>query len=237
MSLENIIFDFILALVVSIITIVCFDYYNYCKSFSRLYCEIFTNYNKMNIKNIREEIDQMKKTHEENFQKSSDLKNWVGFRKKIDIWVIHDSSNEFKDDYQYLSTNEIKNFINNGYYVKCEKILDNMLEFYYYCESFSHSSQDCERFIFMNQNLRLSKRHEDEVVYSIDQYNSNLNEQIEKIWAEYQYHNKKIESHYKRFIDSFEDIKPYLSKYFIMKYCKKGIIQSFFCKFINILVF
>jgi len=198
-----------------------------------LYCEIINNWKKMDIKNIRDEIHQMKKTHEENFQKPIN-KNWVGFGKKIDIWVIHDTTKEYKDDYQFLSTNEIKNFINNGYHVKLKKILDNILEFYYYCESFSHSSQNCERSILMNQNLRLSRRHENEIEYSVDECNTNLDEQIEKIWDEYQYHKEKIEHHYGSFIDILENCRPIISNYYIAKYCKRNNMNRWFTYLFNL---
>ncbi len=214
-----------IGLLTSIFTIFFYEYLKYCKHFARLYCEIHDNWDKIKRENIQNEIEQMNNTFENNLQRPIQERKWIGFGKLIDIWVIHDNSNEYKDDYQYLSTNEIKNFINNGYFVKLDKILDSILEFYYYCESFSHSSQNLERAIFMNHNLRLSRRHEPEINHSLDEHRTDLSDNIAKIWEEYEYHGEKIAHHYNIFSQKLETYKPLFSGYYINKYCKRATMS------------
>ncbi|MDO9549642.1 MAG: hypothetical protein Q7J03_01585 [Methanoregula sp.] len=160
---------------VPIIVIYLYDFVNFFKCFNNLCDEINENYSKIQETAINEQLDRMQKIWSTRIENSYHPE-WVGFAKRISLWILSEKNDIAGTDYyRYLSNNELKNFIRQGYYRFIQEREENLTLFYVYCENLSISEQNIEKII--NQKMSLTG-------YSSEPYSSKrqfLDDNLKKI--------------------------------------------------------
>jgi len=109
--------------------------------------EIDENYSKMQETALNEQFNRMRNIWTKNIA-NSNQNEWVGFGKRISIWILSDKVDTTGTDYyRYLSNNELKNFIRQGFYGFIREIEENLTLYYLDCETFSVNEQNIEKLL------------------------------------------------------------------------------------------
>ena len=130
-----------------ILVIFLYDFFNFLKFFYNLCDEIDENYSKMQNVKLNEQFTRMRNIWNKDVENPHQFE-WIGFAKIISIWTLAEKNDTVATDYyRYLPSNELKNFIRRGYYPYIKQIEESLTLFYLYCEDFSISEQNIEKII------------------------------------------------------------------------------------------
>ncbi len=142
----------IAGIIASLIAILFQNKYRLYTQFNQLCEEMRVNHNKLSDTTIQANIAEMKRSHQESLLDTS-RREWIGFHpKEISEWIIvNDPNSAFANEYRYLSSNNFRYFVLNGYLSKIpDNICHDLIRFYFLCERFSVVTQDYESKMYMN---------------------------------------------------------------------------------------
>ena len=139
-------------LLLPIIVIYLYDFVNFLKCFNNLCDEIDENHSKIQTTEINKQLKRMETIWNRQIENSHPFE-WVGFAKRISIWILSEKNDtDGTDYYRYLPSDELKNFIRQGFYRFIKDHEESLTLFYVYCEGFSVKEQNIEKIV--NNKMR-----------------------------------------------------------------------------------
>lgn len=132
-------------IITGIIAVIVYDFFNFRRFYLNFCGEIKDNYSKIQTERLNREFEEMREKFERKIQ-DPNHEEWIGLGKKISIWIlVQKTDTEPTDYYRYLSSNNLRNLIQHGYYDFIKEQEENLTRFYLVCENISNSTQDLER--------------------------------------------------------------------------------------------
>lgn len=212
-------------LLLPLVIIYLYDLFNFVRCFNNLCCEIEENYHKMQNSQIDEQFTRMRNSLNKNIDNLCQ-NEWIGFAKVISIWTLAEKNDiQGNDYYRYLSNNELKNFIRQGYYRYVKENEENLTLFYLDCDNFSIKEQNIEKTIW--NHFRSDPLFSE----SSDRNHQYLNDKINEINNFVTVYQSSIIPRYTAIHPSFKKgvlfaMKHYFSENFMIKKMK-GVLMNF----------
>lgn len=187
MSTIEWILEFIL---LPLIVIFLYDLFDFVKCYNNLCREIDSNFNKMQNVALNEQFNRMRRIFRDNINEPT-RDEWVGFSKTISIWILSSKNDTSgRDYYRYLPNNELKNFIQRGYYKYISRFEENLTLFYLDCDVFSIKEQNVEK------NIKNEIHYSASSSFSPEQQKSYLENKIIEIQSYINEYQPSIVSQY-----------------------------------------
>ncbi len=211
-------------LLLPIIIIYLYDLFNFIKFYNNLCQEIDDNFKKMQTIELNNQFERMRRIFQDNLNTPT-RNEWVGFAKVISIWTLAEKNDTIETDYyRYLSNNELKNFIRQGYYEYIKPNEEQLTLYYLDCENFSIDEQNLEK------TIRDEFNYPALASLSTDRQQALLERKISEIQCIIDRDQSKILEGYRAIHPSFyrgwhHGIKLYLMESSFVKYLR-GILMS-----------
>ena len=205
-----------IGIIASFLVVIFYDFIIFRRFYLNLCMEIDDNYKKIQDDELNLQFSRMHDILERKL-KDPNLIEWIGLGKTISIWILiqKTDTNPVTDYYRYLTSNDLKNFIQRGYYHYIKECEENLTRFYLVCENLSIRTQDHEKvFNYSRENPIYSTTATD------DEKRKSLESYFESIRLVFNFFRPSIELTYINihpFLrkDIFHVIKLYVSKTFL----------------------
>lgn len=140
-----VIMPLITGIIASFFVVIFYDFIIFRRFYLNLCKEIDDNYEKIQANALNSQFSRMRDILERKIQDPNRIE-WIGLGKIISIWILVQKTDTTPTDYyRYLTSNDLKNFIQRGYYHYIKKCEENLTLFYLSCENLSTRTQDHER--------------------------------------------------------------------------------------------
>jgi hypothetical protein len=209
-----VIIPILIGVIASFFVVIFYDFLIFRRFYLNLCKEIDDNYKKVQDDELNLQFSRVREILERKLKDPNHIE-WIGFRKIISIWILVQKTDTRPTDYyRYLTSNDLKNFIQRGYYQYIKECEENLTLFYLACENFSTQTQEHEKVLnYSRENLIYSTTATDDEKRSgiesfLDVIRSLIN--LYRPSIELQYTN--LQSFLKK--DIFHIVKLYLSKNF-----------------------
>jgi len=147
-----IIIPFIIGIIASFFVVIFYDFIIFRRFYLNLCKEIEENYRRVQPSELDYQFSRMRSILERKIQDPNHIE-WIGLGKTISIWIfVQKTDSNPTDYYRYLMSNDIKNFIQRGYYHYIKKYEENLSLFYLACEDLSIRTQNQEKSFNFSQN-------------------------------------------------------------------------------------
>lgn len=142
----------ITGIVASFFVVIFYDFIIFRRFYLNLCKEIDENHRKIQTDELNFQFSRMQSILERKIQDPNHIE-WIGLGKTISIWnFVQKTDSTTTDYYRYLSNNELKNFIQRGYYHYIKECEENITLFYLTCDKLSINSQDHEKIFNYSQD-------------------------------------------------------------------------------------
>jgi len=211
-----VIIPLIIGIIASFFAVIFYDFIIFRRFYLNLCKEIDDNYRKIQDDELNFQFSRMRGILERKIQAPNHIE-WIGLGKTISIWILVQKTDINPTDYyRYLTSNDLKNFIQRGYYHYIKEHEENLTLFYLACENLSTRTQDHER-LFNYSPERLYPNFN--TTATDNEKRENLEDYIGNIRMMINFFRPSIELQYTNLRpvlkkDIFHVIKLYLSKNF-----------------------
>jgi len=162
----------ITGIIASFFVVIFYDFIIFRRFYLNLCKEIDDNFRKIQNDELNLQFSRMRNILERKIQDPNHIE-WIGLGKTISVWIlVQKTDSTLTDYYRYLSSNDLKNFIQRGYYHYIKECEENLTLFYLACEKLSTNSQDHEKaFNYLRDNpIYSSSATDDEKRHCLENY-------------------------------------------------------------------
>ena len=213
-----VIIPLITGIIASFFVVIFYDFIIFRRFYLNLCKEIDNNYEKIQEGTLNSQFSRMRDILDRKIQDPSIIE-WIGLGKIISIWILVQKNDTSPTDYyRYLTSNDLKNFIQRGYYHYIKKYEENLTLFYLACENLSTRTQDHER-VFNYSPERLypnfnTTANENEKRENLEDYIRNIQAMINLFRPSIEIKYTNLQPVLKK--DIFHVVKLYLSENFML---------------------
>ena len=214
--------NFIILIVLPLITgifasffvVIFYDFIIFRRFYLNLCKEIDDNFQKIQNGELNSQFSRMRSILERKIKDPNHIE-WIGLGKTISVWIlVQKGDTTLTDYYRYLTSNDLKNFIQRGYYHYVKQCEENLTLFYLACEKLSTNSQDHEKaFNYSRTNpIYSDSATADEKRHCLENYIEEIQIALNSYRPSIEFQYKNLQTVLKK--DIFHVVKLYISENF-----------------------